>query len=343
MHFAHPYILYALALLPLLAFAFIMARRGRRKRIARFGKPSVLAPLMPDASPYTPWVKISLELLALACIIVAAARPQYGEIEHNENTKGIEVMIALDVSRSMNASSTDDPRGVSRLSRAKYLLGKMVDALDNDRVGLIVFAGESYTQLPITTDFVSAKMYINDINTDMIAVQGTAIGSAIGKAMSSFTPDENVNRAIIVITDGENHEGNAVEMAQAAAQQGIQVDVIGVGTLKGAPIPVNAARGEYFKDWDGNTVTTYLNEEMAREIATAGGGIYIPGSSNSAVKELTDQLDKIQTSDLGNTRYKSNAEQFPIFAWIALVLLVIDIFVLDRKIGWLNKFTFFSK
>lgn len=343
MHFGNPYILYALIAVPLLALLFIVARRNRLRRLERFGKPAVLAPLMPDASRYTPWIKISIELLALTCLIIAAARPQYGEIENDETTRGIEVMIAMDVSRSMNASSTDDPKGISRLNRAKYLLGKMVDAMDNDRLGLIVFAGESYTQLPITTDFVSAKMYINDINTDMISTQGTAVGNAIGKAISSFTADEDVNKAIIVITDGENHEGDAVDMARQAAEAGIQVDVIGVGTLKGAPIPVNAARGEYFKDWDGNPVTTFLNEAMAKEIAKAGGGVYIPGSDSDAVSQLVSQLDKLQKSDLRQVRYKSNAEQFPVFAWTALLLLIIDVFVLDRKIGWLKKYTFFSK
>lgn len=298
---------------------------------------------MPDASPYTPWVKISLELLALTLLVIAVARPRYGEKEQQETTNGIEVMIALDVSRSMNASSTDDPAGVSRLNRAKFLLGKMVDAMDNDRVGLIVFAGESYTQLPITTDFVSAKMYINDISTDMVSTQGTAIGNAIGKAMNSFSPDEDINRAIIVITDGENHEGDAVDMARQAHEAGIQVDVIGVGSLKGAPIPVNAKRGEYLKDYNGQPVTTALNEDMAREIAKAGNGIYISGSSSNAVNELTDQLDHLQKTELKNVRYKQSAEQFPLFISLALILLLINTFVLNRKIAWLKKYTFFSK
>lgn len=343
MNFAHPHILYLLLLVPVLFGLFLWARSRRRTLLRRFGRPEVLASLMPDASPYTPWIKISLETLAVAMLIIALARPRYGEREQQETTEGIEVMIALDVSRSMNASSTDDPNGISRLNRAKYLLGKMVDALDNDRVGLIVFAGESYTQLPITTDFVSAKMYINDISTDMVSTQGTAIGTAIGKAMNSFSPDDDINRAIIVITDGENHEGDAIDMARQARDAGIQVDVIGIGSLKGSPIPVNAGRGEYLKDYNGQPVTTALNETMAREIAEAGGGIYISGSSSGAVSELTDQLDELQTTELRNVRYKQSAEQFPLFVFIALVLLLVDIFVVDRKIGWLKKYTFFSK
>lgn len=343
MNFAHPHILYLLFIIPALFVIFYISRRRRMVMIKRFGNPETLASLMPDASSYTPWIKISLELIALACIIIAFARPRYGEKETQETTNGIEVMIALDVSRSMNASSTDDPGGISRLNRAKFLLGKMVDALDNDRVGLIVFAGESYTQLPITTDFVSAKMYINDISTDMVSTQGTAIGNAIGKAMNSFSPNEDINRAIIVITDGENHEGDAVDMARQAHDAGIQVDVIGVGSLKGAPIPVLGHKGEYLKDYNGQPVTTALNEDMAREIAKAGGGIYIAGSSSKAVGELTDQLDNLQKSELKNVKYKQSAEQFPLFVFISLVLIIIDTLVLDRKIGWLKKYTFFSK
>lgn len=343
MSFAYPHLLYLLLLVPALFALFYWARINRRARLRRYGNPEVLAHLMPDASNYTPWIKISLELLAVVMLIIAAARPRYGETESQETTNGIEVMIALDVSRSMNASSTDDPAGVSRLNRAKFLLGKMVDALDNDRVGLIVFAGESYTQLPITTDFVSAKMYINDISTDMVSTQGTAIGNAIGKAMNSFSPDEDINRAIVVITDGENHEGDAIDMARQAHDAGIEVDVIGVGSIKGVPIPVNASRGEYLKDYNGQVVTTALNEEMAREIAQAGGGIYINGSSSKAVSELTDQLDHLQKAELKNVRYKQSAEQFPLFVFLAFAFLLIDIFVLNRKIGWLKKYTFFSK
>lgn len=343
MNFAHPYLLYLLLLVPALFGLFLWSRARRRSKLQKFGRPDILASLMPDASAYTPWIKISLELLAVTLLIIAFARPRYGEKEQQETTNGIEVMIALDVSRSMNASSTDDPGGISRLNRAKFLLGKMVDALDNDRVGLIVFAGESYTQLPITTDFVSAKMYINDINTDMVSTQGTAIGNALGKAMNSFGPDADINRAIVLITDGENHEGDAIDMARQAREAGIQVDVIGVGSIKGAPIPVNASRGEYFKDYNGNPVTTALNEEMAREIAEAGGGIYIAGSSSNAVNQLTDQLDHLQKSELKNVKYKSSAEQFPLFVFFALLLIIIDVFILDRKISWLKKYTFFSK
>ena len=319
MSFAYPHLLYLLFLLPVIFGLWWWARLARKAKLRRYGNPAHLSRLMPEASRYVPAVKISLELLALAALIVAIARPRAGQKEEVENTSGIEVMIAFDVSRSMLASSTDDPQGVSRLQRAKYILNRLIDKLDNDKVGLIVFAGEAYTQLPITTDFLSARMYLDEISTEMVPTQGTAVGAAIDMAINSFSPDPEINKAIIVITDGENHEGNAVEMAEYAKSQGIEVDVIGVGSLKGAPIPVNPRKGEFLKD------------------------AYSTGWGNKAVDQLIESLDQIKKSDLKHVSYKASAEQFPVFASIALLLLVIDACILPRKIGWLKKFTFFSK
>lgn len=343
MSFAYPHLLYLLLLLPLVFGLWFWSRLSRKAKLRRYGRPEELAHLMPECSRYMPSVKITLQLLALAALIIAVARPRAGEKEEVENSSGIEVMIAFDVSRSMLASSTDDPNGVSRLQRAKYILNRLIDKLDNDKVGLIVFAGEAYTQLPITTDFMSARMYLDEITTDMVPTQGTAIGTAINMAINSFSPDTEVNKAIIVITDGENHEGDAMEMADYAKSLGIQVDVIGVGSLKGAPIPIDARHGVFLQDASGAPVTTFLNEAMAKEIAQAGGGTYINGSGNRAVDSLVDQLDKIKKSDLKHVTYKASAEQFPVFVWIALILLVIDAFVMPKKIGWLTKFNFFSK
>lgn len=343
MTFAYPYLLYLLLLVPVFFGLWLWARMARKAKLRRYGDIGRLQHLMPEASKYTPAVKITLELLALAALIVAVARPRAGEKEEVENTRGIEVMIAFDVSRSMLASSTDDPAGVSRLQRAKYILNRLIDKLDNDKVGLIVFAGEAYTQLPITTDFLSARMYLDEINTEMVPTQGTAIGTAINMAVNSFSSDEEINKAIIVITDGENHEGDAMEMASYAKSLGIEVDVIGVGSLKGAPIPIDKARGQFLQDASGAPVTTFLNESMAKEIAQAGGGIYINGSGNKAVDQLVEQLGQIKKSDLKHVSYKASAEQFPLFIWIAVALLVIDMFVLPRKIGWLKQFNFFTR
>lgn len=282
-------------------------------------------------------------MVALAALIVALARPRYGEKEEVEESRGIEVMIAFDVSRSMLASANDDPKGISRLQQAKHLLEKFIGKLDKDKVGLIVFAGEAYTQLPITSDFISAKMYLNSLTPDMVPTQGTAIGQAISMAINGFTPNNEMQKAIIIITDGENHEGDAVDMARQAEELGIQVNVVGVGSAKGAPIPLNASRGDYLKDATGQPVTTALNETMAREIAQAGGGVYVSGNSSSAVKEITESLDKLEKTEFKKVSYKASAEQFPLFGWLALAFLLADIFILDRKIGWLKKINFFTK
>ena len=340
--FAYPILLYLLLLIPIIVLLHLWAKIAQRKRLLRFGRIDILSKLMPDASKYKSWVKLSFQLFALAAIIIVLARPRAGAKEETSTVKGIEVMIALDVSNSMLASSNDDPNGISRLDRAKYLLEKLIDKLSNDKIGLIVFAGEAYTQLPITSDFVSAKMFLNSINTEMVPTQGTAIGSAISMATNSFTPDETTQKAIIVITDGENHEDDAIGVAKSAAEQGIQTDVIGLGSGKGAPIPINAKKGLYLKDSTGEPVTTYLNENMAQEIAKAGNGIYISGNSPSAVSDIDAQLETLEKSDLERVVYSSSAEQFPVFAWIALIFLIIDIFILDSKNALLKKINFFS-
>lgn len=340
--FANPYLLYLLLLLPVIALLFFWARYSRRKKLSRYGKPETLLPLMPDASRYKPGIKIVLQLIAVAALVIVLARPRAGAKEEVSEVQGIEVMICLDVSNSMLASSTDDPKGVSRLQRAKLVLEKLIDRLDNDKVGLIVFAGDAYTQLPITSDFVSAKMFLGSISTEMVPTQGTSIGAAIEMAINSFTPDEDMQKAIIVITDGESFDDDPIAATKAAVKQGIQVDVIGLGSTKGALIPIGS-NGQFMKDDAGNPVTTRLDEEMAQKIATEGEGIYVQGASSTVVKDVAEQLDTLAKSNLEKVVYSASAEQFPVFGWIALVFLILDIFMLDRKVGWLKKINFFSK
>jgi Ca-activated chloride channel family protein len=340
--FAYPYLLYLLFAIPVIIGLFLLARLARRKKLQHFGQLAILSRLMPDASQYVPAVKIAIQMIAIAALVIVLARPRAGAKEEVSNVKGIEVMVAFDVSNSMLASATDDPNGISRLQRAKHVLEKLIDKLNNDKVGLIVFAGESYTQLPITSDFVSAKMYLNDISTNMVPTQGTAIGSAINMASQSFSPNTDVQKAIIVITDGENQVGDAVETAKEVEKLGIQVDVIGLGSGKGAPIPLNKQKNTFLKDDEGHVVTTYLNEQMAQDIAKAGGGIYVNGAASSAVNDIANQLDKLAKSNLERVSYSASAEQFPVFAWIALLLIIVDACILERKIGWLRQFNFFT-
>ena len=342
-NFANPKLLYLLAAVVVFALLYWRMRFLRRRRIARFGNPSILAELMPDVSKYLPTVKIVVALIALTSMVVMLARPRTKGKVTEEEMNGIEVMIAVDVSNSMLASSTDDPRGISRLQRAKHVLNSLIGKLDNDRVGLIVFAGDAFTQLPLTPDFVSAKLYLNEISTGMVENQGTDIGSAIQVAMNSFSGMKDVERAIVVITDAEDQIGDAVSVAKAAHDEGIEVDVIGLGSGKGAQIPLDKSYTNWLKDENGQVVTTYLNEQLAQEIAAAGGGVYINGASATALNELAGRLDEIKKTNFGKINYSANDEQFPVFAWIALLMVIVDCIFSNRKIGFLRKYNFFSR
>ncbi|MCM1076436.1 MAG: VWA domain-containing protein [Bacteroides sp.] len=345
--FAYPHLLYLLLLLPVAAGLFLLARYARRRKLSRYGRPEVISALMPEVSKYMPWVKMVLSLLVIASMVIMIARPRAtGGLEpdasETKTSRGIEVMICLDVSNSMLASSTDDDRGISRLQRAKHILEKLIDKMTNDKVGLIVFAGDAYTQLPITSDYISAKMFLNGITTDMVPTQGTAIGAALEMAMNSFTPNDEMGKAIVVITDGENFEDNAVEAAKRAASAGVQVDVIGLGSARGARIPIG--RNQYMLNpMTGEEVVTKLDEETAAQIAKAGDGIYVNGASNSAINAVDEKMDELEQGDFERKSFSPQSEQFPIFAFISLILLVIYSVTVTRKISWLKKYSFFTK
>ena len=337
--FAQPEYLSLLIIVPILWGLFIYGRYRSRRNLAKYGNPSVLAPLMTDVSKYKPWIKFIIQQLAFIVIVFMLARPQFGSKLETVKKQGVEIMIALDVSNSMMAKDI----APNRLEKAKMMLSKLVDELDNDKIGLIVFAGDAYTQLPITSDFVSAKMFLNTINPNMVPTQGTAIGRAISTAMNSFTPNEGVDKAIIVITDAENHEDDAVQMAKAAAGKNIKVDVIGIGSLEGVPIPTGNSENNFIKDRDGNVVISKLNESLGQEIAKAGTGIYVRAdNTNSALRALTSEVKKMKKADIESKVYSQYDEQFQGLAWIALLLLIVDVFIVDRKNSWLKKITFFS-
>lgn len=333
--FAYPLHLYLLALVPIFVLIYMTARVARRTNLRRFGRPDIVDNLMPDASKYTPAVRITLQMIALAALVFVLARPRAGATEQQETTAGIEIMIAFDVSNSMLASSTDKANGVPRIERARLLLEKLIDRLNNDKVGLIIFAGTSKVQLPLTTDFYTAKIYLNELSPSQIAYQGTDISTAINMAMNGFSPAKDMHKAIILITDAEDHEGEALDAAKLAAENDIQVNVIGLGTATGAVVPGIA-------NAEGRPVVSTLNEQLASDIATAGNGIYVNGASTSALSELTSQLDKLQKSEFKSVTYTAGAEQFPTFALIALIFLLIDVFIVDRKISWLKGINFFS-
>lgn len=342
--FAYPKLLLLLLLVPLFVALYGWARYARGRKLRKFGNLKVLAPLMPEVSPYKPPIKITLEMIALALIIIACARPWGGVKDEKTVKEGIEVIIAVDASNSMLASSTADEKGIDRMRTAKLILEKLINRLDNDRVGLIVYAGDAYTLIPVTSDYVSAKLFLNSIDPSQIDNQGTNITAAIDMATKSFSEDKKIGKAIILITDAEDLQDpqSVMDAAKIAARNGIQLDVVGLGST--VPVPIPLKRGGYLIDPEtGEPVKTALNEDLATEIASAGKGIYVNASNKEALNELDKQLDTVKKTALESSFSAIHDELFAIFVWFALVFIVIDIFVLDRKIGWLDKITFFKK
>lgn len=332
--------LWWLLTIPVFVIGYILYTRRKRRQLAEFGDPELVSELMPDASKARPVVKFSLLMVALALLIMAAARPQYGQKEKTVKRQGIEVMIALDISNSMMAEDV----APNRLDRAKQMLSKMIDHMVDDKVGLVVFAGEAYTQLPITCDYVSAKMFLNTITPALIPTQGTAIGAALETSIRSFGSQESdAGRAIILITDGENHEDDAIAAAKHARELGIQVFVVGIGKPEGSPIPI-AGTNNYIKDRSGQVVVSRLNEDMCQQIAQAGNGIYVRcDNTNTAMRALQQELDRIATAELETKVYADYNEQYQSFVLIALLLLVIDFFILERKNHRLAKMDIFNE
>ena len=335
--FSDPDYLYLL-ILPLLFFGlFLLLNRRDQKQLRKYGNPQLLKALMPEVSTARRWLHVLLQLTALLVGVFMVAGPQFGSKLEKQKRQGAEVIVALDVSNSMMAEDLIP----NRLEKSKQTLSRLIDQLANDKIGLIVFAGEAYTQLPITADYISAKMFLNTISTELVPTQGTAIGSAIQLALRSFGLDQEAERAIVVITDGENHEDDAVLQAQEAQKLGIKIHVIGMGSLKGAPIP-QGLNNDYHKDKEGNVVITKLNEEMCQQIALAGGGVYVRAdNTNTALRVLNKELDSMKKSDIETTVYAEYDEQFQALAWIVLLLLFVDMFILDKKNPALRKLKLF--
>ncbi|WP_462281352.1 VWA domain-containing protein [Salinivirga cyanobacteriivorans] len=332
--------LHLLWIIPVLVLLFWIMRRKGRKQLERFASSKMIARMAPMRSRSKPWWKYILLMLALAAIILAIARPRFGTRMKEVQREGKELVVALDVSRSMLATDIQP----SRLERAKRAIVKLLDRLDYDRISLIVFAGEAYTQLPLTTDYPAAKMFISSVETEMIPQQGTAIGAAIGHGINSFSPGEEKNKALIIITDGENHEGNAIEMAKEAAEKDIKIYTIGMGLPEGGPIPVRGRSNEFHKDRDGNVVITKLNEGMLQQIAAAGEGSYIRANNiRSGLNSLFDEIDQLEKAKMKSKVYAEYDEQFQFAAWIALFFLLLEFFILERKNKYLANVKIFQK
>ena len=338
--FANIEMLWWLVAIPVFVIAYIVYTKRKQRQLREFGDQELMAQLMPDASKSRPIWKFSLMMIALVLLIIAVARPQYGQKENSIKRQGIEVMVALDISNSMLAEDV----APNRLDRAKQMLSKMIDNMVDDKVGLVVFAGDAFTQLPITCDYVSAKMFLNTITPSLIPTQGTAIGSALQTAITSFGSQESdAGRAIILITDGENHEDDAIAAAKKAQELGMQVFVIGIGKPEGAPIP-KPGTNDYFKDRSGQVVVSKLNEDMCQQIAQAGNGVYVRcDNTNTAMRALQQELDRIATAELETTVYADYNEQYQSFALIALFLLLIEFFILSRKNHRLTRMDLFKE
>ena len=336
--FEDPIYLYLLAVIPVLAVIRWLMVRQQKKRLRQFGDPDLVKELMPDVSRFRPLVKFCLLLMALSLLIVMLARPQFGTKISHEKRTGIETIIAMDISNSMLAEDVTP----SRLDRAKMMVENLVDNFTNDKIGLIVFAGDAFIQLPITSDYVSAKMFLSSIDPSMMATQGTDIATAISMASRSFTQEEGIGKAIIVITDGEDHEGGALEAAKEAKDRDHRVYVLGVGSPKGAPIPIG--NGDFMKDNTGQTVMTGLNEEMCRQIAQAGGGAYIHVENNSSAQEkLDEELNKLAKKETETTIYSDYDEQFQAVGIIALLLLIIEACLMEVKNPLLRNVSLFKR
>jgi len=332
--------LWGLLIIPFLILIFIWSRIARRRALKKFGNQETLEQLMPFRSKSRPVFKFVILMLALAFFIVGIARPQFGSKLKTVKREGVELIIALDVSNSMMAEDIQP----NRLERAKRAISRLVDRLNDDKIGLIVFAGDAYTQLPITSDYNSAKLFLNSVNTQIVPKQGTAIGAAINLAMNSFTPEGEANKAIIIITDGENHEDDAVSVAQDALDKGIIVHTIGMGLPSGSPIPVlRGGQTDYLKDRDGNVVITKLNEPMLEQIAAAGEGIYVrANNAQVGLNALFDEINKLEKQEMESRTYSEYDDQFQYFFAAGLILLLLEFIILERKNKYLMKIRLFS-
>ncbi len=339
MRFANPHIFWLLSLVVLLVALFIYGVYVQRRRLRQFGNPELLRTLMPNVSYIRPQLKFYLLAVALVLIVFALARPQIGSRLEKSDTTGIEVMMVLDVSNSMLATDV----APSRIENAKMMLSKLIDQMPDNKVGLIVFSGDAVVQLPMTADNVSAKMFLSTITTKSVANPGTAVGTALDLAIKSFGEEnKDIGRSIILLTDGENHEDDAVAAAKLAREKGIMVNVVGFGSPQGSPIPVQGTMS-FWKDKEGNVVVSKLNEQMCQQIAQAGDGVYVRAdNSNIALRTISKQLTQLQQGEIQSAVYADYADRFYIFAWIALFILIIEFFILNRQNKQLNKYKWFE-
>ena len=329
----HPGLLWLLLAIIPLNFVWIYHRLWRNKAIRKFAEKETLQTIFVGFSNNRSMFKYFIFRIAIGLLIIAASNPQYGENEKTFESKGIDIMIALDISKSMMAE--DIIKGYNRLDVAKLAIGKLINELRGDHVGIVVFAGEAYKQLPLTPDYQVAQLFLRGIGTDMISSQGTDIGNAIDLCMSSFNEEKNSNKAIVIISDGEDHEEMAINAAQEANSKGVVICTVGMGSEKGVPIPVFNRKGNKIgikKDKEQGTVLTKLNEENLIQIAQAGNGSYTrPSGLNLDLRKILDRIENIEKTTLKKDKYSTYDDQFQYFLFPALLLLLIELIILERR------------
>lgn len=339
--FEHNTYLFLLALIPVLVLLYALTRYLRKKAIRDFGDLPVMQRLMPERSNVRPVIKAIVAVLAFLFLVFGIANPQMGTKMETVKREGVEIIIALDVSNSMQAEDIKP----NRLAKAKLAISQLVKRLRNDKLGLVVFAGQAYVQLPLTTDYSAAKMFLNSVNTSIIPTQGTAIGAAIELSMESFDQNTKGNKALIIISDGENHEDDAIEQAKLAKEAGVQVHTIGIGSPDGVPIPVYNRYGQkdFRRDGEGNVVITKLNETMMQQVATAGGGSFVRANDvTRALKLVFDRINELEKQEFETAKVSDYESWFQIPLAIALFLLALEFVILPRKNKWLSKIDLFK-
>ena len=335
--FAHIELLYLLALIPVLAIIFALMMRRRRLLMERFGNLELLKELIPSYSRARLRLKLWILLAAYACLVIAAARPQLGSKLREEKAKGVEMMLVVDVSNSMLAEDFEP----NRLERTKYAINKLFEGLHQERVGMVIFAGEPKVQLPITSDYRMAQAFTKRISTSLIAEQGTDIGKALELASLSFSSQSGQSRVIVLITDGENHDQSVDQVVARAKQDGIRIYCIGIGTPEGAPIEIG---GEFIKDENGEMVVSKLGEQMLQNIATSTEGAYVRASKQSiGLEEIVKSINQMEKSELTTVRYEEYNEQYQYFIAVALALLLLDLVIMPRRNPKLRKFNIFRQ
>jgi Ca-activated chloride channel homolog len=339
--FEHSEYFMLLLVIPVLAALAVFSHFRRKRSLRLMGEPAMVLHMIPDFSGFRKNLKTIILLLAMLFLVLGIAGPQFGSRLTEEKHEGIEIMVALDVSNSMRAEDIKP----NRLERAKQELSKLMDRLNNDRIGLIVFAGDAYSQLPITNDYLSAKMFLSGISTGMVTRQGTDIGAAIDLAVKSFSPTTKAGKALIIISDGENHEGDVMESVKKAGGKGVRIFTIGMGLGQGTRIPerTNAGSQDFQRDREGNFVVTRLDEKTLAEIAAEGKGRYYRATAQEiGLRQTLDELKKLDKAEIAYREYSEFDEQFPLFVWIALALFVVEFLLLDRKNKWLRRIRMFS-